>query len=148
MTRASLVFALALAACGGGTRVIAPSEPEDEAPPRHAVALRFEEATPSPDGTPRTRVSLVRIAPSGQPHVSELGVERGACYHRDEPDALIAGVCWWPGAGARYVLRRQGDAIVVLRADAAENGASYGQLAPLTHVDVPAEAELDHLGAR
>src|SRR5690606_33548852 len=60
MTRASLVFALALAACGGGTRVIAPSEPEDEAPPRHAVALRFEEATPSPDGTPRTRVSLVR----------------------------------------------------------------------------------------
>lgn len=146
--RLSILLALSCAACGAATvPVTEPSEPEAEPPPRYAVALRFEEGEPSPEGTPRTRVSLVRIAPGGERSVSELRVEDGACYHRDEPGVLIAGVCWWAGSGARYVIRREGESIIALRAEATGDD-TYGELTELTRIDVPAEAALDLLGAR
>lgn len=146
MKRAVATLLLACAGCGApAAPVEAPGD--DEPPPRYAVALRFEEEAPSAEGTPRTRVSLVRITPEGERTVRALRTEDGACYHRPAPGALIAGVCWWAGAGARYVVRRDGDAILALRADANEEGG-YGDLAELARLDVPADAELDLLGAR
>jgi hypothetical protein len=144
--RHALPAALLLLACGGGapTPRTAQDGDDDEEVPPHAVALRFEDAGTDARGTPHTAVALVRIAPDGGRTVTALGEETGACYHRDAPNALIAGRCWWAGAGARYVVRREGDAVVALRADVDEM-TGEGELAEVGRLEIPADAELQVL---
>jgi len=148
---ASLAILFVLASTGCGAAPVAPTGPVEESveapPPRYAIALRFEEEDPSEDGTPRTRVSLVRITPEGERGVHALRAELGACYYEPHPEALTAGVCWWAGAGARYVILRRGGEVVALRAEADEE-RGYGDLEELASVEVPEDAELDVLGAR
>ena len=146
-----LALAVGRASIGCGAAPVTPIEPVEESaeapPPRYAIALRFEEEDPSEDGTPRTRASLVRITPEGERSVHELRTELGACYYEPHPGALTAGVCWWAGAGARYVVLRRDDSIVALRAEAEEE-RGYGEPEELASVEVPEDAELDVLGAR
>lgn len=119
-------------------------EAADEPPPRYGVALRFEDAEESEDGTPRTRVSLVRITPEGERTVSELATEPGACFHQPVRGALIAARCWWAGEGARYEVRRAGDEIVALRAEVHEETVA-GEPIEVARLEVPRDAELDVL---
>ena len=62
------------------------------------------------------------------------------------PFVCVAGVCWWGGVGAGYVVERSGDAIIAMRAEATEDGA-YAEAEELARVEVPEGAELDVLGA-
>lgn len=128
------------AACGAAT-VTSPEEAPTEQEARYAIALRFQEASPSAGGDPRTRVSLVRISPEGERTVRELGTEAGACYLDPAPGALLSARCWWGEASARYVLERRGEAILALRGD--ESGA---ELREVLRLEVPEDAALDVLG--
>lgn len=131
--------------CGASGPGAQTAEDEDEGPPpTYAIALRLEDAGPDENETPRTRASLVRIAPDGTRTVAALGEELGACYHQPAPGALIAARCWWGGAGARYVVRRVDDRVVALRADEDEM-AGTAELEERGHVEVPEEARLEVL---
>lgn len=139
--RRLLALPLVLSLGGCGAALVPPEEaPTDEPAPRYAIALRFQEAAASPEGDPRTRVSLVRISPDGERMVRELGTEAGACYLDAAPDVLLSARCWWGEARARYAVRRSGDAILALRAD---EGA---ELREVMRVEVPEDATLDVLG--
>jgi len=121
-SRCSLCVAfLALTACGAA--VVHPAEPvEDNGPETYAIALRLEEAGADDADTPRTRVTLVEIEPDGARTLEELHVEVGACWHdTNVTDVLIAARCWWGGAGARYVVVRDGDAVIARRRELDED---------------------------
>jgi len=86
LLRSALVLLVGAAGCGGAAPP--PETAEDEAdgpPPTFAVALRFEDASGGDEANPRTRVSLVRIAPDGEPTVVDLGEEVGP-----EPERVVA----------------------------------------------------------
>lgn len=142
----AILVAVVLAACGAPAQSVEIEEPHaQEPPPRYAIALRLDDAEEREDGTPQTRVSLVRIRPDGERTVEALRTEPGACYHVDPgAGALIQVRCWWAGQGAMYAVRRSHDAVVALRADVDEE-AGAGELEEVARVDVPDDAELDVL---
>ena len=128
MRRAALaILTASLLGCGAATPP--PETPEDEAegpPPSYAVALRFADAGADENETPQTRVLLVRIAPDG------------------ERVALILARCWWAGAGARYEVRREGDAVIARRAGVDEMEGDQ-TLEEAARVEVPESARLEVL---
>lgn len=135
----------ALSACGGAPPPVETAEEEDGPPPTYAIALRLEDAGTDAQDTPHTAVSLVRIAPDGARTVADLREEIGACYHVEGgPDVLMTARCWWAGEGGRYVVRREGDAVIALRADVQEE-TGEAELTEVGRVDVPADAELQVL---
>lgn len=140
------VIALMLAACGATTpRTEEPGEPAgEEPPPTFAIALRLEDAGADENETPQTRVALVRIGPDGSREIAELRVEPGACWHETTPGSMISARCWWGGAGARYEVHRDGDAIIARRAEVDEEtgDASFEEVG---RVEVPSGAELNVL---
>ncbi len=156
MTRtwALCVIGMWVAGCGGGSprpgqspaAVASDQEADDDAPVHpYVVALRLEEGDESEDGTPHTQVSLVRIAPDGNRVVESIRNEAGPCVVEDAPPGALSVVtCWWAGAGARYELRREGDAVVAMRADTDE-GAAPIEPEEAARVSVPADAELSVL---
>lgn len=129
-----------LAACGGVTPAPERADEEERLPP-YAVALRFEDAGTDEHETPYTAVSLVRIAPDGRRTVVALRREMGACFHEDASGTLAAARCWWAGAGARYVVRREDDAVAAARAEVDEM-TGEGPLEEVGRVEVPRDAEL------
>ncbi|MEQ8455454.1 MAG: hypothetical protein RLO52_31415 [Sandaracinaceae bacterium] len=145
LRRVLLLSALLLAGCGAATPPAEEPEEEAEAPPSsYAIALRFADAGTDENETPHTRVLLVRIAPDGERVARDLGTETGACYHQDPADALIQARCWWAGAGARYEVRREGDAVIALRADVDEM-TEDAALEETARVEVPRAARLQVL---
>ena len=143
------IFALVLAACGAAAPPAQePSDEEnpDEPSPAFAIALRLEDAGADENETPRTRVTLVGIAPDGQREVAALRVEQGACWNEASPGSLTSVRCWWAGAGARYEVRRVGDAVVASRADIDEE-TGEGGLEEAGRIEVPRQTELRVLGA-
>ena len=144
MTLRALPIALLWTACGAASP--APERPEGSAadPVTYAVALRFEDAGTDDDDNPRTAVSLVRIAPDGTRDVAELSEEVGACYHEPAVETLIAARCWWGATGARYEVRREGDAVVAYRAAIVEERGT-GDAAEAGRLEVDPEAELEIL---
>jgi hypothetical protein len=141
-----VMLGLGLGACGAASPGPA-TEPTAAPPPRpYAVALRLEEAGEDEQGTPHTRVSLVRISPDGVRTVETLRTEVGACYHQPRSGALLAARCWWAGFGAEYEVRRRGDAVVALRAEVEEIGP--GEPAEVARLEVPAGAELQVVDGR
>jgi hypothetical protein len=141
-----LTIAILISACGASAPP--PEVAEEELPIEepYVVALRLEDAGEEGD-TPHTRVVLVRISPEGDRELTELRTEMGACYERPEVGALIAAHCWWAGAGARYVVRRDRDAVVALRADEDEEAGS-GELAEVARLPIPEDARVEVVGAR
>jgi hypothetical protein len=144
MRRCFAFAILVLTGCGGATVVPEAHAPEEEAPERYGIALRFEEAEPDETDTPRTRALLVRITPDGRREATDLAVELGACLHEDAREALIAARCWWGGAGALYEVHRVEDAVVALRAELDEESGT-GEPAEVGRVEVPRDARLDVL---
>ncbi|MBX3275665.1 MAG: hypothetical protein KF729_35725 [Sandaracinaceae bacterium] len=152
MRGALLSCALVVLAGCGGAPTSAPLGDEDEAggeagPDTYAVALRLEEADPTEDESPRTRVALVRIAPGGERTLEELRVELGACWHEEQAaadHALVSARCWWAGAGARYLVTRQGDAVVAHRQELDEL-ADDGPWEEAGRVALPEDAVLQVL---
>ncbi|MEZ4335492.1 MAG: hypothetical protein R3B82_02595 [Sandaracinaceae bacterium] len=117
-------------ACGAATPPPEDPTDEDDGPVTYAIALRLEEAGPTDDETPQTRVALVRIAPDGERTLEELRVEQGACWAEAGQDpVLVTARCWWAGAGARYEVRREGDVVIARRQDLDDGrGRSLSQL--------------------
>ncbi len=147
MTQHPWIAALALALLlGCGASVPPPAEPvDDEGPQTYAVALRLEDAGADEHDTPRTRVSLVKIAPDGARTVEVLHTELGACWHEtDVEGVLIAARCWWGGAGARYAIARVGDTVIARRRDVDEQTGDAGWV-QVGGVEVPEGARLQVL---
>ncbi|HJL16865.1 MAG TPA: hypothetical protein RMH99_14470 [Sandaracinaceae bacterium LLY-WYZ-13_1] len=138
-------LALFAAACGGaGTRPPERPAAEDEEPAAHAVALRFEDAGTDAQDMPHTGVRLVHIAPDGARTVVALSEETGACYHTEAVEALISARCWWAGEGARFIVRREGDAVVAHRAEVHEETGAR-DLVEAGRVEIPEDAPLQIL---
>ena len=147
MTRAALaILTASLLGCGAATPPPETAEEEEAEgpPPSYAVALRFADAGADENETPQTRVMLVRIAPDGERVARDLGTEVGACYHQDAGDALILARCWWAGAGARYEVRREGDAVIARRAGVDEMEGDQA-LVEAARVEVHENARLEVL---
>lgn len=141
--RGWLLVVCVVAGCGAAPPPVETRADDDE-PETYAVALRLEDAGTDENETPHTAVSLVRIAPGGERTVESLRDEIGACYNIEASGALVAARCWWAGEGARYVVRREGDAVIALRAQAHEE-TDEGPLEEIGRVEVPADAELQVL---
>ena len=132
-------------ACGAATPPPEDPTDEDDGPVTYAIALRLEEAGPTDDETPQTRVALVRIAPDGERTLEELRVEQGACWAEAGQDpVLVTARCWWAGAGARYEVRREGDVVIARRQDLDEM-AEDGAWTEAGRLDVPVSARLQVL---
>ena len=75
----------------------------------------------------------------------QLHVELGACWNDEgEGRVLISARCWWAGAGARYEVVREGDAVIARRQDVDEM-AEPGAWAEAGRVDIPDDAVLQVL---
>ena len=141
----AILVVLSVMACGGAPPPVETAdEEEDGPPPTYAIALRLADAGTDENETPRTPVSLVRIAPDDERTVAALRQEIGACYHVESTGALMTARCWWAGHGGTYVVRREGDSVVALRTDVHEEGAPATP-EEVGRVEVPADAELQVL---
>jgi hypothetical protein len=139
--RATLAaIGLALTACGGAAPALRTEEPAEETPRPYVVALRLEEAAEAEDGTPETRVSLVRITPDGDRTIEALRTEPGACFLEPAAGALIAARCWWAGQSASYRVQREGDAVIALRSVSEES-----ERVEVARLEIPGDAELQVL---
>ncbi|MGE0789978.1 MAG: hypothetical protein AB7S26_30165 [Sandaracinaceae bacterium] len=140
-----LTIASVATGCGGSPPPLEDASDQEGEPITYTIALRLEDAGEDAEGTPRTRVSLVRIAPDGNRTVVEGGEEPGPCYLVVEPDALTAARCWWAGAGSRYAVRRHGDALALERATEDADGAP-GAYEARGSVELEDDARLELLG--
>jgi hypothetical protein len=144
---ATILSLYGLAACGAATTGSTVTTAEVAPPRPYAVALRLEEAEEDAEGTPHTRVSLVRITPEGVRTVETLATEVGACYHQPRPGALMAARCWWAGVGSDYEVRRSGDAIVATRTEVDEETGA-GAPSEVARLEVPSDAEVQVVDGR
>jgi hypothetical protein len=145
VTRTVLTLvALLVGACGASTAATAPTTPSEEEPgPELALALQLVEAAPDPDvDMPRSEVRVVLIDPSGQRSEESVGVFSGICQPAALSNALVGVSCWWAGSGERIRARKEGDTVVVTRAQLDE--AVEGELPEerLTTVTLPPRATL------
>lgn len=146
----SALYALALmllCGCGvGATASPPPTTPEPPArPERLAVALRFEDAGVDPaTETPHTRVVLALVRESdGRTETHEVGVIDGACnYVTPTADALLAGSCWWAGAGANYDVVRRERVLLVRRIYEDEDQSEALPIETVLRLELPENAQL------
>ncbi len=142
-----LWLVILLAGCGAATPPPEDPSDQDDGPETFAVALRLEDAGATEDETPQTRVALVRIAPDGTRTLEELGVELGACWNdAGQGEVLIAARCWWAGAGARYEVVREGDAVIARRQGVDEMTEGGGWI-EVGRVEIPEGARVQVLTA-
>ena len=144
-SRIALASSCFLFACGGATPAPEPASSSADGPSTYAIALHFGDGGTDESETPHTMVSLVRIAPDGERHVLDLHDEIGACYLEPASGALLAGRCWWGGAGARYEVRREGDAVVAYRADVDEMADEPAEFVEAGRIEVAEDADLEVL---
>src|SRR5690606_8737741 len=90
--------------------------PSEEAGPELVLALQIVEAPPAEPDMPRSEIRVVLIDPSGERHEESVGVYSGICQPAALSNALVGVSCWWAGAGDQLRARREGDTIVVTRA--------------------------------
>ncbi|MCU0674306.1 MAG: hypothetical protein MUE69_16095 [Myxococcota bacterium] len=138
------LFALLVGACGASTATTTTTTPTEEEPgPELALALQLVEAAPDPEvDMPRSEVRVVLIDPSGQRSEESVGVFSGICQPAALSNALVGVSCWWAGSGDRIRARKEGDTVVVTRAQLDE--AVEGELPEerLTTVTLPPRATL------
>ncbi|MCA9613660.1 MAG: hypothetical protein H6721_28610 [Sandaracinus sp.] len=117
-TSAKATLALAfLFACGGSTATTGPTTPSDEPGPELVLALQLSEAPADPEvDMPRSEVRVVLIDPEGERREQSVGVFSGICQPAALDRALVAVTCWWAGAGDQVRARKEGDTVVVTRA--------------------------------
>lgn len=143
LTRVARTFvATALLACGGAPAT-GSTTPSDEPGPELVLALQIHEAAPDPElDMPRSEVRVVLLDPSGERREESVGVYSGICQPAALSNALVGVSCWWAGAGDDLRVRREGDRLVVTRAQLDE--MSEGELSEetLTTLELPPRATL------
>ena len=137
------LVALLVGACGASTTATTPTTPSEEPGPELALALQLVEAAPDPEvDMPRSEVRVVLIDPSGERREESVGVFSGICQPAALSNALVGVSCWWAGSGDQIRARKEGDTVVVTRAQLDE--AVEGELPEerLTTVTLPPRATL------
>ncbi len=131
-------------ACGASTTTTTPTTPSEEEPgPELALALQLVEAAPDPEvDMPRSEVRLVLIDPSGERREESVGVFSGICQPAALSNALVGVSCWWAGSGDRIRARKEGDTVVVTRAQLDEMVEGELPEERLTTVTLPPRATL------
>lgn len=144
IVRRAPMLALFLVACGASTAATAPTTPSEEEPgPELALALQLVEAAPDPEvDMPRSEVRVVLIDPSGERREESVGVFSGICQPASLSNALVGVSCWWAGSGDRIRARKEGDAVVVTRAQLDEMVEGELPEERLTTVTLPLRATL------
>lgn len=138
------LVALLIGACGASTATTTPTTPSEEEPgPELALALQLVEAAPDPDvDMPRSEVRVVLIDPSGERREESVGVFSGICQPAALSNALVGVSCWWAGSGDRIRARKEGDTVVVTRAQLDEMVEGELPEERLTVVTLPPRATL------
>lgn len=137
------VIATFALACGAATTPTSSTTPTEEPGPELVLALQLVEAPPDPENDmPRSEVRVVLIDPSGERREESVGVFPGICQPAALSNALVGVSCWWAGAGDEIRARKEGDSVVVTRAQLDESVEGTLPEERLTTVTLPPRATL------